>query len=97
MARRDRLDRPNPSDVWVAFCMAVHKASGITARFHDLRHTALTILAEKGLPDQTIMAQIGHVSPAMMKTYSHIRRQALNQAADVLEPEHASVNAELVN
>jgi hypothetical protein len=27
-----------------------------------------------------IQAQIGHVSPQMMKTYSHIRREALNQA-----------------
>ena len=33
-----------------------------------------------------IQAQIGHVSPQMMKTYSHIRRQALNEAAAVLEP-----------
>ena len=55
-------------------------------RFHDLRHTAVTTMAEKGLPDQTIMAQVGHVSPQMLKTYSHIRRQALNVAAEALEP-----------
>jgi hypothetical protein len=30
--------------------------------------------------------QVGHVSPEMMKTYSHIRRQALNQAAAALQP-----------
>ena len=29
---------------------------------------------------------MGHVSPAMMKTYSHIRRRALDAAADALEP-----------
>ena len=39
-----------------------------------------------GLPDWVIQAQVGHVVPEMMKTYSHIRRQALNQAADALEP-----------
>jgi hypothetical protein len=33
-----------------------------------------------------IQAQVGHVAPEMLKTYSHIRRQALNQAADALEP-----------
>jgi hypothetical protein len=43
-------------------------------------------MAEAGLPDQTIMAQVGHISPEMMKTYSHIRRQALNAAAAALEP-----------
>jgi integrase len=55
-------------------------------RFYDLRHTAVTTLAEKGVPDLTIMAQVGHVSPQMLKTYSHIRRQALNVAAAALEP-----------
>jgi hypothetical protein len=59
-------------------------------RFHDGRHTAITTLAEKGLPDWVIQAQVGHVAPAMMKTYSHIRRQALNQAADALEPAAAA-------
>jgi hypothetical protein len=43
------------------------------------------MMAEKGLPDATIMAQAGHVSPAMMKHYSHIRRQALNATAAALE------------
>jgi hypothetical protein len=33
-----------------------------------------------------IFAERRHVAPEMMKTYSHIRRQALNQAADALEP-----------
>jgi len=41
------------------------------------------------LPDWVIQAQVGHVAPEMMKTYSHIRRQALNQAADALEPTDA--------
>jgi integrase len=67
-------------------------------RFHDLRHTAVTTMAEKGLPEQTIMAQVGHISPQMMKTYSHIRRQALNQAAAALEPKYTTaVQVELVN
>jgi hypothetical protein len=55
-------------------------------RFHDGRHTALTRLAEAGQPDWVIQAQIGHVSPQMMKTYSHVRRLALDEAAAVLEP-----------
>jgi hypothetical protein len=43
-------------------------------------------IGEAQLPDWVIQAQVGHVAPEMMKTYSHIRRQALNQAADALEP-----------
>jgi integrase len=73
-----------------------------TVRFHDLRHTAVTTMAEKGLPEQTIMAQVGHVSPQMLKTYSHIRRQALNVAAAALEPSFLrtstpTADAELIN
>jgi hypothetical protein len=37
---------------------------------------------------QLIQAQMGHVSPAMMKTYSHVRRIALDAAAEALEPPH---------
>jgi hypothetical protein len=33
-----------------------------------------------------IQAQVGHVDPQMMKTYSHIRRKALDEAAAALEP-----------
>ena len=71
---------------WRSAWRSILKEASIKARFHDLRHTAVTMMAEKGLPDLTIMAQVGHVSPAMMKTYSHIRPQALNQAAAALEP-----------
>jgi integrase len=44
----------------------------------------------KGLPDWVIQAQVGHVDPQMMKTYSHIRRKALNEAAAALEPNPTS-------
>ncbi|MGI9166958.1 MAG: tyrosine-type recombinase/integrase [Pyrinomonadaceae bacterium] len=70
-------------------------------RFHDLRHTAVTVMAEAGLPDATIMAQVGHISPQMLKTYNHVRRLALNAAAAALEPTFpkpaGTVAAEMVN
>ena len=68
--------------------------------FHDLGHTAITVMAENGVPDQTIMAQVGHILPEMVKHYSHIRRQALNVAAAALEPAFFKPQispAELVN
>jgi integrase len=80
---------------WRTAWRSILKEAGITARFHDLRHTAVTTMAEAGLPDLTIMAQVGHVSPEMMKTYSHIRREALNQAAAALQPNFASTPQEV--
>lgn len=80
------IDATRPMAGWRSAWRSILKEAGVKARFHDLRHTAVTTMAEAGLPDLTIMAQVGHVSPGMMKHYSHIRRAALNQAAAALEP-----------
>ncbi len=53
-------------------------------RFHDLRHHAVTELAESQASDQTIMAIAGHVSPRMLAHYSHVRLDAKRQALDAL-------------
>jgi integrase len=84
---------------WRTAWRSILKEAGVQARFHDLRHTAVTQLAEAGLPDHVIMAQVGHVDPEMVKRYSHIRRQALNQAAAALQPsfQTAEVAQEMVN
>ena len=85
--RNKRLDPTKPMASWRTAWRSMRKAAGLSeVRFHDGRHTAITTVQEKGLPDWVIQAQVGHVAPEMMKTYSHIRRQALNQAADALEP-----------
>jgi integrase len=86
-----RLDPTRPMTSWRTAWRSLRKAAGLpTVRFHDGRHTALTRLAEKGVPDWVIRAQFGHVSPAMMAVYSHVRRKALDEAAKALEPEASS-------
>jgi integrase len=45
-------------------------------RFHDLRHHAITELAESQASERTVMAIAGHVSPRMLEHYSHIRMDA---------------------
>jgi integrase len=51
-------------------------------RFHDLRHHAITELAESQASDQTVMAIAGHVSPKMLAHYSHVRMEAKRKALD---------------
>ncbi len=51
-------------------------------RFHDLRHHAITELAESQASDSTVMAIAGHVSKAMMDHYSHVRLAAKRVALD---------------
>jgi integrase len=51
-------------------------------RFHDLRHCAITKLAEGQASEQTIKSIAGHVSRAMLEHYSHIRLAAKRAALD---------------
>ena len=55
-------------------------------RLHDLRHHAVTKLAESAeASESTIMAIAGHVSREMLAHYSHIRQQAKRKAVDALD------------
>jgi integrase len=53
-------------------------------RFHDLRHHAITELAESQASDQTIMSIAGHVSPKRLAHYSLVRMAAKRKALDAL-------------
>lgn len=53
-------------------------------RFHDLRHQAITELAELGAPDATLTAVAGHLSREMMEHYSHVRMAARREVLDKL-------------
>ncbi len=66
------------------------KKAGVVCRFHDLRHTAISRMAEAGAPDSTIMALAGHVSRSMLERYSHISMVGKRKAVEALEgPSHA--------
>lgn len=54
-------------------------------RPHDLRHHAITKLAESQASEQTIMAIAGHVSQEMLEHYSHIRLEAKRKALASLD------------
>ena len=62
----------------------VRTAAGVGCRFHDLRHTAITKLAEQGVPDSTMKALAGHVHEKMLERYSHIRMAAKREAVEAL-------------
>ncbi len=89
--REQKIDPTRPITSWRSAWRSILKAAGLEGvRFHDGRHTAITVLAENGTADWVIQAQVGHVDPQMMKTYSHIRRKPLDEAAAALEPKKYS-------
>jgi integrase len=61
-------------------------------RFHDLRHHAITELSEGQASDQTIMSIAGHISPRMLRLYSHVRTEAKRQALDALSTRSTTTN-----
>ena len=51
---------------------------------NDLRHQAITELAETGASDATMMALAGHMTREMMEHYSHVRMAAKRDALEKL-------------
>ena len=55
----------------------VRQATGLLQfRMYDTRHTAITRLAENGVPVTVIMDLAGHISPRMTQHYTHVSEQA---------------------
>jgi hypothetical protein len=59
--------------------------AGVSCRWHDLRHTFVSRVAESQASDATIMALAGHLSVTMKERYSHVRAEAKRQAVAVLD------------
>lgn len=90
-AKREPLDHATSFDPtrhlksWRTAWRTLTKKAGLSGfRFHDLRHCAITQLAESGAPDSTIMAIAGHVSRRMLERYSHVRMEAKRKAVEAL-------------
>src|ERR1700730_4005514 len=80
-----KIDPTCPQRTWRTAWRRITREAGLPGlRFHDLRHHAITELAESSSSDQTIMAIAGHVSPKMLAHYSHIRLAAKRKALDAL-------------
>jgi integrase len=78
-------DPTKPMSSWRSAWRKIRNAAGLAGlRFHDLRHQAITELAESQASDQTIMSIAGHVSPSMLAHYSHVRLEAKRHALDAL-------------
>lgn len=81
----NQFDPTRPIRTWKRAWHSLTKKAGLEGlRFHDIRHHAITELAESGASDQTIMSIAGHVSRKMLDRYSHIRMEAKRNALEAL-------------
>ena len=81
-----RFDATKPMLKWDTAWRALRDEAGLHGlRFHDLRHTVITALAEMGVADHVLESISGHLSRRMLEHYSHIRIDAKRQALDALD------------
>ena len=49
--------------------------------FHCIRHTAVSLMKDAGIPEAAVMELVGHDSEQMSAHYTHVGREALEKAA----------------
>jgi integrase len=54
-------------------------------RFHDLRHSFITLMGEQGVPLPVVQAMVGHMSARMVRYYTHISNRAAREAVELLD------------
>ena len=82
----ERLDPTRPVKKWDTAWRNLRAKAGLPKlRFHDLRHTIITELAEAGVPDHVMESISGHLSRRMLEHYSHVRVEAKREALDALD------------
>jgi integrase len=86
---KERIDPSRSIKSWRSAWRAALKRAGLQIRFHDLRHTCITKLAESQASEHTLMAIAGHVSRKMIEHYSHIRMEAKRAALDAIAGQHS--------
>lgn len=79
------LDPTKPCGAWKASWDTARRRAAVECRWHDLRHTFVSRLAESQTADATLMALAGHMSRKMMERYSHVRNEAKRQAILTLD------------
>lgn len=69
---------------WSSAWRSLRERAGLpTFRFHDLRHTFTTQSIESGTPVDVVMAQVGHLDPAMVRHYTRAKREAVESVQRV--------------
>ncbi|MGB3395982.1 MAG: tyrosine-type recombinase/integrase [Nitrospira sp.] len=75
-----------------AFRLAATKAALSDFRFHDLRHTFATRLAQAGVDLYKVQRLLGHKTAAMTQRYAHHSPESLREGVLILERVHPQIS-----
>ena len=75
-----------PSNLYHNFKRLLKKAELPDIRFHDLRHTAATLMLQQGVHPKVVQERLGHSDISMtLNTYSHVLPVMQDEAAEKLD------------
>jgi len=71
---------------WNTAWRKLRKAAGLDGlRFHSLRHTFISMMAENGTPLAVTQAMVGHMGDVITRRYTHISATAARAAVEKLD------------
>lgn len=74
---------------WRTACRNLRGAAGLSnVRFHDLRHTFITHLAENNIPLPVVRSMVGHMTQSVTDRYTYISTNAARAAVQLLGKIH---------
>lgn len=82
------VDPTTPIGSWKTGWTLARRKAGVTARFHDLRHTAVSRLLDRGVPlpiVASIMGWSASTMTKMAKRYAHFTLEAQRRAVETLD------------
>jgi len=88
------FDVTQHQQTWRSAWRRLRMAAGLDGlRFHDLRHSFISLMAERGVPLPVVQSMVGHLSAKVTRHYTHISSQAARQAVELLDSDRRlSVN-----
>jgi len=76
----------NPSNLRIDFNRTLARAGLPKIRFHDLRHTAASLLLNNKIPVIVVSRMLGHSKPSTtMDIYAHLYNEMQDEAAEVMD------------
>ena len=100
---RKRPDLPSkvgtpmdPSNLRLDFNIVLHQAGLHKIRFHDLRHTAASLMLNHGIPVIVVSGMLGHSKPSItLDIYGHLHNSMQDEAARLMDELVTPVKIEL--
>jgi integrase len=75
-----------PKNMYRRFKMTLQEAGLPDVRFHDLRHTAATLMLLQGIHPKVVQERLGHASITLtLTTYSHVLPSIQQEAAEKMD------------